>query len=101
MSTDDLRSLRLPVMAEGDIELYRGKGCRQCRGTGYLGRCGIFEIFPMSDSLKKMVTALESGAELRKLACNEGMQTLKEDAWQKVKNGVTTYQEALRTTGSD
>ncbi len=101
MATDDLRNLQLPVIDEGNIELQRGKGCRHCRGTGYLGRCGIFEIFPLSDDLKKMVTALESGTELRKQSRREGMQTLKEDDWQKVKDGITTYQEALRVTGSD
>jgi general secretion pathway protein E len=81
--------------------LQRGKGCKECRTTGYLGRCGIFEIFPMSDRLKKMVAANESSAELTKVAKQEGMKTLREDAWDKVLQGVTTYQEVVRVTGEE
>jgi general secretion pathway protein E len=95
-----LRGFGFPV-DDGEIELKRGKGCRQCRGTGFLGRCGIFEIFPMSDRLKKLVMANESSAELTKVARQEGMKTLKEDAWDKVMQGITTYQEIVRVTGEE
>ncbi|MBW2466614.1 MAG: type II/IV secretion system protein, partial [Deltaproteobacteria bacterium] len=84
-----------------EYTLQRGKGCRECRGTGFLGRCGIFEIFPLSDRLKKMVMANEPSSELVKVATQEGMKTLREDAWEKVLQGVTTYQEALRVTGGE
>ncbi len=99
MDADELRNLSLPATAEGPIELRRGKGCRHCRGTGFLGRCGIFEIFPLSEPLQIMVTAQKTAAEMQKVATAEGMTSLQEDAWQKVKSGVTTYQEALRVTG--
>jgi general secretion pathway protein E len=95
-----LRGFGFPVEDE-EIELKSGKGCRQCRGTGFLGRCGIFEIFPMSDRLKKLVMANESSAELTKVARQEGMKTLKEDAWDKVLQGITTYQEVVRVTGEE
>jgi len=81
--------------------LQRGKGCKECRGTGYLGRCGIFEIFPMSDRLKKLVVAKESSSELVKVTKQEGMKTLREDAWDKVLQGITTYQEVMRVTGEE
>jgi general secretion pathway protein E len=81
--------------------LQQGKGCKECRGTGYLGRCGIFEIFPMSDRLKKLVVARESSSELAKIAKQEGMKTLREDAWDKVLQGITTYQEVIRVTGEE
>jgi len=87
--------------AKDEYTLQRGKGCKECRGTGYLGRCGIFEIFPMSDKLKKMVVANESSAELMKVAKQEGMKTLREDAWDKVLQGITTYQEVMRVTGEE
>jgi general secretion pathway protein E len=95
-----LRGFGFPVEDE-EIELKKGKGCRQCRGTGFLGRCGIFEIFPMSDRLKKLVMVNESSAELTKVARQEGMKTLKEDAWDKVLQGITTYQEVVRVTGEE
>jgi general secretion pathway protein E len=95
-----LRGFGFPV-EQDEIELKRGKGCRQCRGTGFLGRCGIFEIFPLSDRLKKMVVANEPSSELIKVAKEEGMKTLKEDAWDKVLQGITTYQEVVRVTGEE
>jgi type II secretory ATPase GspE/PulE/Tfp pilus assembly ATPase PilB-like protein len=55
----------------------------------------------MSDRLKKMVVANESSAELIKVAKQEGMKTLREDAWDKVQQGTTTYQEVVRVTGEE
>jgi general secretion pathway protein E len=87
-----------PVSETGVVELKRGKGCRECRGTGYKRRSAIFEIFPMSSLLKKMTVEGESSLEMRRVAIREGMTTLREDAWSKVKAGITTVEEALRVT---
>lgn len=87
-----------PVSETGPIELQRGQGCRECRGTGYKGRSAIFEIFPMSSQLKKMTAEGEHTLEMRRVAIREGMTTLREDAWRKVKAGITTIEEALRVT---
>jgi len=95
----ELQRMGFPVSGDGKIELKRGKGCKECRKTGYAGRMGIFELFPMSDRLKKLVTDKAADAELRQAAIREGMTTLKEDAWLKVKNGLTTVEEALRVCG--
>jgi general secretion pathway protein E len=100
IAAEQLRGSNFPVTESGDIELSRGKGCRNCRKTGYLGRCGIFEIFPMSEKLQSIVNDRKSEAELRKIAIAQGMTTLRQDAWEKVKNGTTTYQEAIRVTGN-
>ncbi len=94
---EKLAKVGFPV-SEKSIELKRGKGCRECRQTGYKGRIGIFEIFPLSPQLKKMVVSNSSVDEMRKVAIREGMTTLREDAWQKVKAGITTVEEALRVT---
>jgi general secretion pathway protein E len=99
IEAEEVKGLGLPVTETGTLTLKRGKGCQQCRSTGYLGRCGIFEILPLSDKLRKLVTGSASEAEMRELARKEGMTTLREDAWRKVKEGITTYQEALRVTG--
>ncbi|OGQ98938.1 MAG: type II secretion system protein E [Deltaproteobacteria bacterium RIFOXYD12_FULL_55_16] len=103
LSAEELRAFGLPVpsAAEEEFELRRGKGCQQCRGTGYLGRCGIFEIFAMSDKIRKQISAGSSETEIRQTAREEGMTTLKDDAWRKVKSGITTPEEALRVTGAD
>lgn len=94
----ELLKLGFPVAEQETYRLKRGKGCRKCRGTGYKGRCGIFEIFPLSEQMKKMISAGNSVEEIRQLAIHEGMTTLREDAWEKVKAGVTTYEEAMRVT---
>jgi general secretion pathway protein E len=94
-----LRKLGFPVMGRETVELKKGKGCLHCRNTGYLGRLGIFEIFPMSDQLRKLIAAKANDSELRQVAIREGMTTLREDAWRKVQAGLTTVEEALRVTG--
>jgi general secretion pathway protein E len=100
IAAQKLRGSNFPVTEQGDIELFRGKGCRNCRKTGYLGRCGIFEIFPMSEQLKTMVNDRKSETELRQIAIAQGMTSLRQDVWEKVKNGTTSFQEAIRVTGN-
>jgi general secretion pathway protein E len=99
VSASVLRSFGFPAEGEGDIVLQKGAGCKDCRNTGYLGRCGIFEIFPVSPELNRMICAGGSEAEIRAQAIREGMTTLKQDAWAKVKSGITTHEEAARVTG--
>ncbi len=97
----EVQKLGFPVAGSENLQLYRGKGCKLCRGTGYSGRLGIFEIFPMSEKLKKLVAGRATDSELRRVAVREGMTTLREDAWRKVLAGKTTVEEALRVTTGD
>ncbi len=98
MEASTLYKMGFPVAGSEPVTLSRGTGCKECRGTGYKGRCGIFEIFPLSNTLKKMISDGKSNVEMRQVAIREGMTTLREDAWQKVRAGITTYEEALRVT---
>ncbi|HET7292152.1 MAG TPA: GspE/PulE family protein [Vicinamibacteria bacterium] len=77
----------------------RGKGCLHCRETGYVGRTGIYEILPLSERIRKLVTAGAGSPELFKAAREEGMRTLRESAIEKVFRGVTTVTEVVRVTG--
>jgi general secretion pathway protein E len=97
---ESLRKVGFPVNGGQPVKLKRGKGCRECRGTGFRGRAGIFEIFPLSTQLKQMVADGKSVEDMRQVATREGMTTLREDAWNKVKTGVTTIEEALRVTST-
>ncbi|OQX10055.1 MAG: type II secretion system protein E [Desulfobulbaceae bacterium A2] len=101
LPADELRRQGLAVPENGEVRLWRGKGCRQCRNTGYLGRMGIFELFPMTEGMRKLVAARAPTTELKQLAVREGMTTLREDAWRKVRQGLTTVEEALRATGDE
>jgi len=94
----ELIKMGFPVGDNKSYDLYQGKGCRYCRGTGYFGRIGVFEIFPMSEILKQKVSEKASTDELRQIAIREGMATLREDAWRKVRSGLTTVAEAVRVT---
>ncbi|NLC57451.1 MAG: Flp pilus assembly complex ATPase component TadA [Armatimonadetes bacterium] len=88
-------------VAEGETPVfYRGKGCDACRGTGYRGRIGIYELFAMSDALREMVTHGAPTHEIRQLARAEGMRVLQEDAVDKIKLGLTTLDEAIRVISS-
>ncbi len=98
VDSKELTRLGFPVAESGPVSLSRGEGCRLCRGTGYRGRCGVFEIFPLSGEIKKVMTAGGSSMEMRRLAIREGMTTLREDAWSKVRAGITTLEEAIRVT---
>ena len=98
IKVETLLKMGFPISESGSVQLKRGKGCRECRGTGYKGRVAIFELFPLSPQLKKMTAEGESTLEMRRVAIREGMTTLREDAWRKVKAGITTVEEALRVT---
>jgi len=96
----ELAALGFPVKESDTLSLKKGKGCPKCRGTGYLGRGGIFEIFAMSEHMQKLTARSAQEDLLREAATKEGMTTLLEDAWWKVKNGLTTFEEAIRITGA-
>ncbi|HZZ56461.1 MAG TPA: GspE/PulE family protein [Opitutaceae bacterium] len=71
-------------------------GCDRCRGTGYRGRIGLFEIFRLSDEIHELVLKRESTRTLADCARRHGMRTLGQSGWEKVKAGFTTLDEVLR-----
>jgi general secretion pathway protein E len=80
----------------GRALLTRGAGCSHCRGTGYRGRVGVFEMLPMDDAMKDAVGKGASRQVLRAVAMEAGMQPLRVDGWAKVEAGLTTVEEVLR-----
>jgi general secretion pathway protein E/type IV pilus assembly protein PilB len=78
--------------------LYRGKGCRNCNGTGYRGRQGVFELMPVSDEVRDLVLRRASSGEIRKVALKQGMNSLRGDGWRLIREGRTTVEEVLRMT---
>jgi general secretion pathway protein E len=99
VSPADLEALG--VDTRGTYTLYRGKGCDDCRGTGYRGRFGIYELFPITDDIRSLVLRRASTPEIRKHAIEAGMVTLRLDGWLKARNGLTTVEEILRVTQED
>ncbi|MEI2721039.1 MAG: ATPase, T2SS/T4P/T4SS family [Gemmatimonadales bacterium] len=75
---------------------WRGTGCDACRGTGYLGRVGIYELLVMDNALRVEVQQRRGSEELRAMAIAGGMRTLQEDGFRLVREGVTTLEEVVR-----
>jgi general secretion pathway protein E len=80
------------------IRTWRGLGCEHCFGTGYSGRVGIFELMEMNDEIRKLIMRNADAAEIAAAARRQGMRTLREDGWEKVRAGLTTAEEVLRVT---
>jgi general secretion pathway protein E/type IV pilus assembly protein PilB len=81
--------------------VWKGSGCDDCRGTGYRGRQGVFELLNVDDEMREMILKREAANRLKKYAIDHGMQTLRDDGWNRVRAGVTTAEEVLRITKSD
>jgi type II secretion system protein E len=86
---------------EGGKPLYQPKGCRSCRHLGFIGRQGIFELCHTTDAVRQLAHDRASSWEIRQAARKDGMRTLREDAWCKVLNGITTVDEVIRVTKGD
>jgi type II secretory ATPase GspE/PulE/Tfp pilus assembly ATPase PilB-like protein len=95
---DSAELLALGVTDGTGVELFRGKGCEDCRGTGYRGRSGVYELFRISEETRSLVVRKPPAGELRRHAVARGMVTLREDAWAKACAGTTTAAEILRVT---
>ena len=84
-----------------DLKIPRAVGCKECRGRGYKGRIGIFEVLLMTDEIRSMALKQASTNEIRRLAVQLGMRGLREDGWRKVTAGLTTVDEVIRLTQED
>jgi len=98
MDGEELNGLGLKVGKKGPLELKRGKGCHRCRGTGYLGRIGVFEVMLVDEVLKNGIESTPDHLSLKALAQKQGMTTLFQNALKVLLEGKTTYQEVIRVT---
>lgn len=81
-----------------DITMYKGRGCKVCHSTGYLGRIGIFEVLEVTDKIRKLITEKNDSSVITQLAIEEGMTTMFDDGLDKIKKGITTLEEVFRVT---
>jgi general secretion pathway protein E/type IV pilus assembly protein PilB len=82
-------------------QVIRSNGCDQCHGSGFRGRVGVFELFIVSEAIRRLIIARVSASELRAAAIQEGMRGLRKDGCLKVRDGLTTMAEVLRVVSGE
>jgi general secretion pathway protein E len=96
LDIDQWRSLIKPWTTEPPLRTFQAEGCLECRQTGYMGRKGIYEMMPLSETLKQHITKDFDLAKFRRLAIKQGMRPLNLAGAQKVARGFTTVSEVLK-----
>jgi type IV pilus assembly protein PilB len=97
----EIRALNLRPEQLAEAKFRKGAGCEKCRGTGYKGRMGIFEICVLDDEIRRMINEKMSVSSIRQRARDLGMRTLREDGLRKVLGGMTTPDEVITATVGD
>lgn len=93
---ESIKKFGLGMYTGDEIRFFRGRGCDNCKQTGYKGRTGIYELMPMTDRIRALTLQRASSADIRKAAMEESMRTLQDDGIRKVLDGVTSIEEMLR-----
>lgn len=81
-----------------NITLIKGKGCKKCNFSGYIGRIGIFELLEISKEIRELITQRADSDLIREQALKEGMTSMLEDGVKKIAQGLTTIEEVIRAT---
>jgi type IV pilus assembly protein PilB len=84
-----------------ELPFFRGTGCETCAGTGLKGRQGVYEVMTMTPRIRKVILSGAGDAgQLREVAIEEGMLTLRMDGWLKILRGITTLEQVIRETSA-
>ncbi|MFA4836701.1 MAG: type II/IV secretion system protein, partial [Dehalococcoidia bacterium] len=94
-SEDEIKAYESEMGPEEAV-FYHGVGCNFCKDTGYLGRTGVFEVFVMSEQVRRMLVNRASAGEIRSQALSDGLVTMRYEGMKKVKEGITTPSEVLK-----
>ncbi len=101
LAPEEIEALQAPLpLLEGGLQTARGKGCVKCRGTGYLGRTGVFELFSCSSEVRQMISAGTEVPLVTAAARRAGLRSLREAAVLKLAQGLTSFEEVLRMTSA-
>ncbi len=93
-----LKEMKLNSSDLAGLKISEVKGCEKCSNTGYWGRTGIYEFLKMTDDVQKLILGKKDSNIIKEAARRNGLRTLREDGWLKVKQGITTISEVLRVT---
>ena len=86
-------------LSGGEVEIFDSVGCPRCRHTGYRGRLGLYEVMDITDEIASAIVARATSHEVARIAIGQGMQTLRDDGFAKVRAGSTTLVELARVLG--
>ncbi len=98
LTAEQIDHLRIRGAEGRQLKVRRGRGCVRCRGTGYRGRTGVFEVLRMTPRLQKLVQEKAPAQEIKREALNDGMMSLREYAIKKMARGETTFEEVVAVT---
>jgi len=101
VEVDFLRKIGFPENDIATTRFYQGVGCESCRGLGYQGRQGIYELLVVTEALRPLIMNRAPASTLAQKAIDGGMRTLRADGWVKVKAARTTIEEVLRVTQTE
>jgi len=90
-----------PMMKTGPVQMWRGKGCRRCRGTGYYGRTAVFEVLTVDHHIRSLIIKRTSSVQIRQSALSQGTMSLWQSGWQKIVAAETSLEELLRVLPSE
>jgi type IV pilus assembly protein PilB len=96
-----LEELGLKENEAKDLVVYEGAGCVECNNTGYKGRQGVYEVMPISTGIRDLILDRAPTSEIKSLAVQEGMLTLRAHGLIKLRAGLTTAEEVLKETSKD
>ena len=97
-STEELRLLEISEQEAKGIHFFKGAGCTVCGGTGFKGRVAIHQVLPISEAIKKLIVDRATPDEIEKVSLGEGVMNLRMNALEKLKAGITTAQEVIKST---
>ncbi len=97
-SPEELKEAGLDPVGWGNVTFAEGAGCLECSGTGYHGRTAICELLDLTDRIREMIVDRRPTSEIKRIACEEGMITLRESGLAKIRAGITTVKEINKVT---
>jgi len=97
-SPEELKEAGLDPVVWGNVTFAEGAGCLECSGTGYHGRTAICELLDLTDRIREMIVDRRPTSEIKRVACEEGMITLRESGLAKIRAGITTVKEINKVT---
>jgi len=98
MTAAALRNMGFSEEDAGSVKVYAGRGCAKCNNTGYKGRIALYEVMPVSETVREMIFSEATASDVRRQAIEEGMVTLRQSGLMKISQGITTLEEVFKET---